>query len=70
MKNSWRKAKEPMRMRKVRIYSVILLVIALVFEITTPCHAQTAPEEGPTDNYISQVYLTEAQALREVAALK
>ena len=66
MKNSWRKVKESMRMRKISIYSIITLILALVFEITTPCYAQAGSDEAPTDNYISQVYLTEEQALQEV----
>ena len=68
MKNSWWKIKEPMRMRKVSVYSIIILILVLVFEITAPCYAQAVSdaEPTPTDNYISQVYLTEEQALREV----
>ena len=59
-------AKEPMKIKQASVYSIIILILALVFEITTPSYAQTDSEDGPTDNYISQVYLTEEQALREV----
>ena len=52
--------------KKASVYSIIILILALVFEITTPSYAQTDADEGPKDNYISQVYLTEEQALREV----
>ncbi len=52
--------------KKTSVYSIIILILALVFEITTPSYAQTDADEGPKDNYISQVYLTEEQALREV----
>ncbi len=55
-----------MKIKNTNAYSIIILILALVFEITTPCCAQTDSVEAPTDNYISQVYLTEKQALREV----
>jgi thiamine biosynthesis lipoprotein ApbE len=64
LKNSWRKVKELMRIKHASVYLIIILT--LVFEITTPCYAQAVSDEAPTDNYISQVYLTEEQALREV----
>ena len=52
---------------KIKQASIIsILILALVFEITTPGYAQTDVDEGPVDNYVSQVYLTEEQALREV----
>ena len=66
MKNSWKKAKELMGIKTVSVYSIVILILALVFEITTPSYAQTDSDDGPKDNYISQVYLTEEQALREV----
>ena len=66
MKNSWRKAKELMKIKNANACSIIILILALVFEITTPSYAQTDADEGPKDNYISQVYLTEEQALQEV----
>ncbi len=55
-----------MKIKQASVYSIIILILALVFEITTPSYAQTDSGDGPTDNYISQVYLTEEQALREV----
>ena len=55
-----------MGIKNASVYSIIILILTLVFEITTPSYAQTASDDGPTDNYISQVYLTEEQALREV----
>ena len=55
-----------MKIKNISIYSIIILILALVFEITTPCYAQADSDEAPTDNYISQVYLTEEQALQEV----
>ena len=52
---------------KIKQASIIaILILALVFEFTTPSYAQTDADDGPTDNYISQVYLTEEQALQEV----
>ena len=66
MKNSWKKAKELMKTKQASIYSIVIVILALVFEITAPSYAQTDSDDGPTDNYISQVYLTEEQALREV----
>jgi thiamine biosynthesis lipoprotein ApbE len=66
LKSSWRKAEELMGIKNASVYSIIILILTLVFEITTPSYAQTASDDGPTDNYISQVYLTEEQALREV----
>jgi FAD:protein FMN transferase len=66
LKNSWKKAKELMGIKTVSVYSIVILILALVFEITTPSYAQTDSDDGPKDNYISQVYLTEEQALREV----
>jgi thiamine biosynthesis lipoprotein len=59
-------AKEIMRIKNASVYSIIILILALVFENTTPCYAQADSVEAPTDNYISQVYLTEEQALKEV----
>ncbi len=53
-------------MKKTNTYSVIILILAMAFEITVPSYAQADSEEAPTDNYISQVYLTEEQALQEV----
>jgi thiamine biosynthesis lipoprotein ApbE len=55
-----------MRKKNASVYSIIILILLLGFEITTPCYAQAVSDEAPTDNYISQVYLTEEQALREV----
>ncbi|MBC8551561.1 MAG: FAD:protein FMN transferase [Candidatus Brocadiales bacterium] len=55
-----------MRIKNAIVYSIIVLILALVFEVAPPCCAQDVSEEGPTDNYISQVYMTEEQALREV----
>ena len=52
--------------KKASVYLIIILILALAFEITTPSYAQTDADEGPKDNYISQVYLTEEQALQEV----
>jgi len=52
--------------KNASVYSIIILILALVFEITTPSYAQTDTDDGPKDNYISQVYLTEEQALHEV----
>jgi FAD:protein FMN transferase len=66
LKNSWKKAKELMGTKNASVYSIIILILALVFEITTPSYAQTDTDDGPKDNYISQVYLTEEQALHEV----
>jgi len=66
LKNSWRKAEELMGTKKASVYLIIILILALAFEITTPSYAQTDADEGPKDNYISQVYLTEEQALQEV----
>ena len=59
-------AKEIMRIKNASVYSIIILILALVFGITTQCHAQADSVEAQTDNYISQVYLTEEQALKEV----
>ena len=59
-------AKELMRIKNASVYSILILILSLVFEVTTPCYAQAVSDEAPTDNYISQVYLTEEQALREV----
>lgn len=50
-------------MRRVNIY---LLILALVFAITSTCHAQAGFEEEPADNYQPQVFLTEEQALLKV----
>ncbi|MBC8551388.1 MAG: FAD:protein FMN transferase [Candidatus Brocadiales bacterium] len=55
-----------MKTKQASIYSIVIVILALVFEITAPSYAQTDSDDGPTDNYISQVYLTEEQALREV----
>lgn len=55
-----------MRKKSTGIYSIIALILILVFKITTPCYAQTDSAEAPADSYISQVYLTEEQALQEV----
>ena len=66
MKNSWSKVKELMGIKNTNVYSIIILMLALVFEITTPSYAQTDADAEQTSNYISQVYLTEEQALREV----
>ncbi len=55
-----------MKIKQASIISILILILALVFEITTPSHAQTDADDAPADNYISQVYLTEEQALREV----
>ncbi|MHC4307234.1 MAG: FAD:protein FMN transferase [Planctomycetota bacterium] len=55
-----------MRIKNASVYSIIILILALVFGITTQCHAQADSVEAQTDNYISQVYLTEEQALKEV----
>jgi len=55
-----------MRIKNAIAYSTIVLILALVLEIVPPCCAQAVPDEKQTDNYISQVYLTEEQALREV----
>jgi thiamine biosynthesis lipoprotein ApbE len=59
-------ATEIMRIKNASVYSIIILILALVFGITTQCHAQADSVEAQTDNYISQVYLTEEQALKEV----
>ena len=58
-----------MEIKNANAYSIIILILVLVFEITIPGYAQTDADDGPTDNYISQVYLTEEQALREVFPL-
>ena len=58
-----------MGIKNANAYSIIILILVLVFEITIPGYAQTDADDGPTDNYISQVYLTEEQALREVFPL-
>ena len=50
-------------MRRVNVY---LLILALVFTITSTCHAQAGFEEEPADNYQPQVFLTEEQALLKV----
>ena len=50
-------------MRRVNIY---LLILALVFAITSTCHAQAGFEEEPAENYQPQVFLTEEQALLKV----
>ncbi|KHE90230.1 MAG: FAD:protein FMN transferase [Candidatus Scalindua rubra] len=55
-----------MKIKNASAYSTIVLILALVFEIVPPCCAQAVPDEKQTGNYISQVYLTEEQALREV----
>ncbi len=57
-----------MRIKNASVYSILtlILILALVLEITTRCHAQADSVEVQTDNYISQVYLTEEQALKEV----
>ena len=57
-----------MRIKNASVYSILTLtlILALVFGITTQCHAQADSVEAQTDNYISQVYLTEEQALKEV----
>ncbi len=55
-----------MRIKNASVYSIIILILVLVFEIAPPCYAQEVSDEAPTDSYISQVYLTEEQALREV----
>ncbi len=60
-------AKEIMRIKNASVYSIIILILALVFEIAPPCCAQADSDEKPAaNNYISQVYLTEEQALKEV----
>ena len=66
MKNSWRKVKELMRIKNASIYFIIILILTLIYETTFPCYAQADSEPKPTDNYISQIYLTEEQALQEV----
>ncbi len=53
-----------MRMRKPDIHLILILV--LVFAITSTCHAQAGFEEEPADNYQPQVFLTEEQALLKV----
>ena len=50
-------------MRRVNVY---LLILALVFAITSTCHAQAGFEEEPVENYQPQVFLTEEQALLKV----
>ncbi|MCP4254581.1 MAG: FMN-binding protein [Candidatus Scalindua sp.] len=55
-----------MKIKLASAISIVILILALVFEITTPGYAQTDSGDAPKDNYISQVYLTEEQALREV----
>jgi thiamine biosynthesis lipoprotein ApbE len=55
-----------MRIKQASVCSIIILILALVFEIAPPCYAQADSDDGPTKDYISQVYLTEEQALREV----
>ena len=55
-----------MKIKNLSVYSIIILILALVFEIAPLCIAQADSDEQPTDNYISQVYLTEEQALQEV----
>ncbi len=54
-----------MNVIKASIFSIIL-ILALVIKIVPSCYAQSTADPAPTDNYISQVYLTEEQALREV----
>lgn len=51
-------------MRRVNVY--LILILALVFAITSTCNAQTGFEEEPADNYQPQVFLTEEQALMKV----
>ena len=52
-------------MKKVTIYFV-LLILALVFEIATPCNAQSGPDEEQAEVFDPQVFLTVDQALKEV----
>lgn len=52
-------------MRRVNVY-LILIILALVFAITSTCNAQAGFEEEPEDNYQPQVFLTEEQALLKV----
>jgi thiamine biosynthesis lipoprotein ApbE len=52
-------------MRRVNVY-LILIILALVFAITSTCNAQAGFEEEPADNYQPQVFLTEEQALMKV----
>jgi FAD:protein FMN transferase len=51
-------------MNKVNIY--LILILALVFTITSTCNAQAGFEEEPADNFQPQVFLTEEQALMKV----
>ncbi|MFQ5686732.1 MAG: FAD:protein FMN transferase [Candidatus Scalindua sp.] len=50
-------------MRRLNVY---LLILALVFAITSTCHAQAGFELEPAENYQPQVFLTEEQALLKV----
>ena len=50
-------------MRRVNVY---LLILALVFAITSTCHAQAGFELEPVENYQPHVFLTEEQALLKV----
>src|SRR3990167_1723711 len=52
-------------MGKPNVY-LILIILALVFAITSTCNAQAGFEEEPADNYQPQVFLTEEQALLKV----
>ncbi|WP_162532327.1 FAD:protein FMN transferase [Candidatus Scalindua japonica] len=55
-----------MKMEKKYIYSILILILVFTYGIVTTDYAQAGYDETPTDNYISQVYLTEEQALQEV----
>lgn len=48
------------------VNAYLILILALVFEITLPCSAQVGFEEEPANNYQIQVFLTEEQSLMKV----
>ncbi len=52
-------------MNKITIYFV-LIILARVFIIVTPCNAQPGPDEEQAEVFDPQVFLTEEQALKEV----
>ncbi len=53
-------------MKKLTICFILLILLALVFEIVTPCNAQPDSDSEEVAVFDPQVFLTEKQALKEV----